>query len=170
MSRGSLYWGAVLCRGVVILGGLYHTFYWGGGSIAIFCPGIIFMGGLYCVHRGSSMKEAARDVIDVQIPALRDLCDSAHLSIDNLDVFCEEGVFDRDTSAMILRAGQEAGWKINFHGDELRPMEAGLVSQCNSMRGRGEVCFNFSTSLQGRRQHGSEDFALSNGLSQLLGA
>jgi len=88
---------------------------------------VILLGG-NIVSRGSSMKEAARDVIDVQIPALRDLCDSAHLSIDNVDVFCEEGVFDRETSAAILRAGQEAGWKVNFHGDELRPMEAGLVS------------------------------------------
>ena len=70
--------------------------------------------------------------MEVQIPALRQLCETGRLSIDNIDVFYEKGVFDRGSSARILRAGQEAGWKINFHGDELHPMEAGLVSMADS--------------------------------------
>ncbi len=73
------------------------------------------------------MESAARDVVEVQIPALRELCQTGTLSIDNVDVFCEKGVFDRETSARVLRAGIEAGWRGNFHGDELHPMEAGCV-------------------------------------------
>ncbi|MCG8625685.1 MAG: hypothetical protein MJE68_27260 [Proteobacteria bacterium] len=71
---------------------------------------------------------ATQNIIDVQIPALKDLCSSGSLSIDNIDVFCEKGVFDTDASRRILRAGQEAGWKVNFHGDELHPMNSGEVN------------------------------------------
>lgn len=70
-------------------------------------------------------------MINVQIPALRVLCDAGELSIDNIDVFCEKGVFDTDISRRILKAGKEAGWKLNFHGDEINPMNSGEVSdQC----------------------------------------
>lgn len=79
------------------------------------------------VSRGSTAEVATQNIIDVQIPALKDLCNSGSLSIDNIDVFCEKGVFDTDASRRILRAGQEAGWKINFHGDELHPMNSGEV-------------------------------------------
>ena len=37
-------------------------------------------------------------------------------------------MFDTDASRRILKAGQEVGWKINFHGDELHPMNSGEVS------------------------------------------
>ena len=80
---------------------------------------------LFC--RGGTATEAAQNVIDVQIPALKDLCVSGSLYIDNIDVFCEKGVFDTDTSRRILKAGKEAGWKLNFHGDELHPMNSGEV-------------------------------------------
>ena len=70
---------------------------------------------------------ATQNIIDVQIPALKDLCNSGSLSIDNIDVFCEKGVFDTDASRRILRAGQEVGWNVNFHGDELYPMNSGEV-------------------------------------------
>ena len=78
----------------------------------------------------------------MQIPALSQACQTGSLSIDNVDVFCENGVFDVDTSARILKAGQEAGWKINFHGDELHPMGAGLVSvgYCVYLNYRTAVC------------------------------
>ncbi len=85
------------------------------------------------VDRGGTAEEAAQNVIDVQIPALKDLCSTGSLHIDNIDVFCEKGVFDTDTSRRILKAGKEAGWNINFHGDELNPMNSGEVNRrvCN---------------------------------------
>ena len=77
---------------------------------------------------------ATQNIIDVQIPALKDLCNSGSLSIDSIDVFCEKGVFDTDASRRILRAGQEAGWKVNFHGDELHPMNSGEVRALGKKR------------------------------------
>ena len=71
---------------------------------------------------------ATQNIIDVQIPALKDLYSSSSLSIDSIDVFCEKGVFDTDASQRILRAGQETGWKVNFHGDELHLMNSGEVN------------------------------------------
>lgn len=77
------------------------------------------------------MDEATQNIIHVQIPALRELCDAGELTIDNIDVFCEKGVFDTDATRSILKAGLEAGWKLNFHGDELHPMFSGeVISTC----------------------------------------
>ena len=89
------------------------------------------------LHRGSTAEKAAQDIISVQIPALMKLCQSGDLSINNVDVFCEKGVFDTDTSRRILKAGKDAGWKINFHGDEINPMNSGEVSAdlCESFCG-----------------------------------
>ena len=83
----------------------------------------------YCVVccRGSTAEDATQDVVNVQIPALRELCATGELSIDNIDVFCEKGVFDTDASRRILSTGKDAGWKLNFHGDELFPMNSGEV-------------------------------------------
>lgn len=44
------------------------------------------------------------------------------------DVFCEKGVFERDDSRRILEAGAKAGLKINFHGDELHPLQSGELA------------------------------------------
>lgn len=49
------------------------------------------------------------------------------LKVDNIDVFCEKGVFDVDQSKRILVAGKDAGLQINFHGDELHPLEGAEV-------------------------------------------
>lgn len=42
-------------------------------------------------------------------------------------MFCEKGAFDREQSRNILAAGKKEGWYINFHGDELSPMQSGEV-------------------------------------------
>ena len=62
----------------------------------------------------------------MQIPSIADLCSSGELHVDNIDVFCEKGVFDTDQTRL---TGKQVGW--NFHGDELHPMNSGEVSsQC----------------------------------------
>lgn len=48
--------------------------------------------------------------------------------MENIDVFCEKGVFDVKQSKKILLAGKEAGMQINFHGDELNPLEGAEVN------------------------------------------
>ena len=100
-------------------------------SISIYPSGINLLSvvRVMMLDRGSTMEGATQDVLNVQIPALKELCLSGELTIDNIDVFCEKGVFDTDTSRRILKAGKEAGWKLNFHGDELHPMNSGEVSR-----------------------------------------
>ena len=75
------------------------------------------------------MDEATDDIINVQIPIIRELNMSKELSVENIDVFCEKGVFDTDASRRILQAGKDIGLAINFHGDELHPMNSGEVCQ-----------------------------------------
>ena len=48
--------------------------------------------------------------------------------MDSIDVFCEKGVFDRNTTRRILEAGKAAGLAPNFHGDELHPMGSGELA------------------------------------------
>jgi len=81
----------------------------------------------YVYDRGSTAEEATENVINVQIPKIQQLMKSGELTVENIDVFCEKGVFDTEQTKRILLAGKEAGWRINFHGDELHPMKSGEV-------------------------------------------
>ena len=53
------------------------------------------------------------------------------LRVDNIDVFCEQGVFDLSSTRSILQAGLDMGLNINFHGDELHPMNSAQVRIIN---------------------------------------
>jgi imidazolonepropionase len=77
--------------------------------------------GAHSVPKGSTAAQAAADVIDVQLPALKLATQRGVISPEFIDVFCEKGVFDTPTSQRILKAGQAAGLRVNFHGDELNP-------------------------------------------------
>lgn len=77
--------------------------------------------------RGSTPELATEDIINVQLPKLQELMSINELSVDNIDVFCEKGVFDIDHTRRILEAGKRLGLAINFHGDELHPMKAAEV-------------------------------------------
>ena len=79
------------------------------------------------IHRGSSAEEATDDVIKNQIPSLKKEIESGNLTIDNIDVFCEKGVFDVEQTKRILKEGLRIGLQINFHGDELHPMKGAEV-------------------------------------------
>lgn len=77
--------------------------------------------------RGKTAIEATDDIIHNHLPRLKDLGRNGNLHIDNIDVFCEKGVFDLDTTRRILEGGKKMGLQINFHGDELHPMKAAEV-------------------------------------------
>ena len=79
-------------------------------------------------YRGSSPEEATNNVINCQIPKLQELMKNNELTVDNIDVFCEKGVFCVEDTRKILEAGKSAGLAINFHGDELHPMKAAEVN------------------------------------------
>ncbi|XP_049617173.1 probable imidazolonepropionase [Syngnathus scovelli] len=80
--------------------------------------------GAHAVPKGKSVAEATEDILQVQLPALKERMAAGTLRVDNIDVFCEEGVFDVSSTRAILRAGMEMGLNANFHGDELHPMNA----------------------------------------------
>ncbi|KAF4523408.1 hypothetical protein B566_EDAN007879 [Ephemera danica] len=77
--------------------------------------------GAHAVPRGLTSTEATNKVINEQIPEIKQLIASKELSVENIDVFCEQGVFDIEQSRSILEAGKNIGLQINFHGDELHP-------------------------------------------------
>lgn len=73
------------------------------------------------------MEEATEDILSVQLPAVQKQISAGNLQVDNIDVFCEKGVFDLNSTRRILQAGKDMGLNINFHGDELHPMNSAQV-------------------------------------------
>lgn len=84
--------------------------------------------GAHSVPEGSNAMTATEDVIHKQIPAVIQAKKDGVISPEFIDVFCEKGVFERDESEKILKAGRDAGLCINFHGDELHPMRSGVLA------------------------------------------
>ncbi|KAL6490514.1 hypothetical protein MHYP_G00008590 [Metynnis hypsauchen] len=80
--------------------------------------------GAHAVPRGKTMEEATEDILSVQLPAIQKQITEGSLQVDNIDVFCEKGVFDLNSTCLILQAGKDMGLNINFHGDELHPMNS----------------------------------------------
>lgn len=50
------------------------------------------------------------------------------ITVDNIDVFCEKGVFELQSSKRILEAGRALGLRMNFHADEINPLGGAEVS------------------------------------------
>ena len=71
---------------------------------------------------GSDMETATTDVINNQLEQVMTSVKAGELNVENIDVFCEKGVFEISQSRRILEAGREAGLRLNFHGDELHPL------------------------------------------------
>ncbi|XP_069830471.1 probable imidazolonepropionase isoform X2 [Dendropsophus ebraccatus] len=80
--------------------------------------------GAHSVPKGKSAKEATDDIIEHHLPALKQMALNEEIHLDNIDVFCEKGVFDLESTRRILLAGKEIGLHLNFHGDELNPMHS----------------------------------------------
>ena len=58
---------------------------------------------------GSDMETATSDVINNQLEQVMASVKSGELKVENIDVFCEKGVFEISQSRRILEAGREAG-------------------------------------------------------------
>ncbi|XP_024144449.1 probable imidazolonepropionase [Oryzias melastigma] len=80
--------------------------------------------GAHAVPKGRTEEEATADILQVQLPRLKELMSAGSLQVDNIDVFCERGVFGLSSAHRILQAGRDMGLNINFHGDELHPMNS----------------------------------------------
>ncbi len=73
------------------------------------------------------MEEATQDIVAAVTQDKNPYC-FRWLQVDNIDVFCEKGVFDLNSTRCILKAGKDMGLNINFHGDELHNMNSAHVS------------------------------------------
>ncbi|XP_075218956.1 putative imidazolonepropionase [Lycorma delicatula] len=80
--------------------------------------------GAHAIPRGKTSDEATDSIINDQIPAIKELMSKNEIEVDNIDVFCDKGIFDVKQTYNILKAGSEIGLAINFHGDELHPMKS----------------------------------------------
>ncbi|KAE9064974.1 hypothetical protein PF002_g29742 [Phytophthora fragariae] len=60
-----------------------------------------------------------------QILAFVQAKEDGAISPELIDVFCEKGVFEHEDTRRILEASKKAGLEINFHGDEIHPMQYG---------------------------------------------
>ncbi|XP_077195219.1 putative imidazolonepropionase [Paroedura picta] len=79
--------------------------------------------GAHSIPKDKNALETTDDIINAHLPKLKELDLNGEIRVDNIDVFCEKGVFDRNSTRRILQAGKEIGLQINFHGDELHPMK-----------------------------------------------
>lgn len=85
--------------------------------------------GTFLVHSIPAEKkgnphEYVEEVLRDQFPALSQLKNEGVISPDFVDVFHENGVFHTEDARRILQAGKDAGFLLNFHGDELSPMKS----------------------------------------------
>ena len=106
--------------------------------------------GAHAVPRGGDMEAATEDVINTQLPQVMKEVEAGRLNVENIDVFCEKGVFEIDQSKKILEAGRKAGLRLNFHGDELHPLggsEMGAQLRAEAISHLEEVKLNYLVSL-----------------------
>ena len=82
---------------------------------------------VFHIPRGKSAEEATSDVIERQLPAIAELKERGELQVDNVDVFCEKGVFNVEQTRRILKAGNAIGLVSNFHGEELNCLNSAEV-------------------------------------------
>jgi imidazolonepropionase-like amidohydrolase len=78
----------------------------------------------FIIYSGLTAAEATSDIINKQLPSLKSLMSSGELHVDNIDVFCEKGVFELADTEKILKAGKEIGLEINFHAEELNQLNS----------------------------------------------
>lgn len=101
------------------------------------CKGFIETSITYCgahsVPKGKTAEEATKEIVETDIPFIAGEIYAARLDVDNIDVFCENGVFDLEQTKKILQAGIKHEMKVNFHGDELNFMGSGeLAGELNA--------------------------------------
>ncbi|KAF1777509.1 Metal-dependent hydrolase [Phytophthora cactorum] len=102
-----------------------------------------YLGG-HSVPDGMTAAEATEDIKDGTI------------SPEFIDVFCEKGVFEHDASHRILEAGKKAGLEINFHGDEMYPMQSGTMAAALGARAISHCEMLTAEDLQAMAAHKPE--------------
>ncbi|ESN98636.1 hypothetical protein HELRODRAFT_155870 [Helobdella robusta] len=95
----------------------------------------------HAVPIGMTAEEATVNIIEEQIPELQRLRLAGEIHVDNIDVFCEVGVFDVNQTIRILKAGIEIGLKMGAslnstsmsHLEEISDEGIEAMSQSNTV-------------------------------------
>jgi imidazolonepropionase len=83
-----------------------------------------YLGG-HSVPKGKTADEATDDIVNYQLNQLKKAIESKELDVDAIDVFCEKDVFNVEQSEKMLSKGKnELNLHINFHSDELYPLNS----------------------------------------------
>lgn len=82
----------------------------------------------HAVPAGMDASAMTTSVLHEHLPALMALQQKGDVTVDQVDVFCEQGFFDREQSRQILTAGQRLGFAAAFHGDELNDLSCGALA------------------------------------------
>ena len=89
-------------------------------------------------HRDAQLFD--QEIVD----ATHELSRLGALSVENVDVFCEKGVFGVAQSRRILEAGQRVGLRVNFHAEELSCLGGAEVSKRATQLGISLFCLPLS--------------------------
>ena len=68
-------------------------------------------------------------MLNAQLPEILALNAKGDLHVENIDVFCEKGVFNVEQTKRILEQGKRNGLRINFHGEELSCLGSAEVNK-----------------------------------------
>lgn len=83
--------------------------------------------GAHAIPKGSNELEATNDIVNNHIPKIKELMDKNEINPEMIDVFCDAGIFEKETTKKILKAGLDIGLQANFHGDEIKWVDAGTI-------------------------------------------
>jgi len=75
--------------------------------------------GAHSVPEGTDAETQTRLIVEEMIPAVAAAKERGEINPEFVDVFHEDGIFDKDQTRRILVAGRGVGLDVNFHGDEL---------------------------------------------------
>lgn len=86
-----------------------------------------FLGG-HSVPPGTTSAAHTKLIVEAMLPKVLEEKEKGLNNVSCIDVFCEKGVYDQSETKAILEAGKSAGLLMNFHGDELNPMQCGELA------------------------------------------
>ncbi|KAL9646725.1 hypothetical protein ABK040_001147 [Willaertia magna] len=106
--------------------------------------------GAHSVPKDKKLDEYTNEIINQQIPAIKEAMEKGLIGPSLIDVFHEKGVFEtEETKRVLLEGKNKLGLNINFHGDELNPMKSAelsyeldalAVSHCEHISDEGIKC------------------------------
>lgn len=81
----------------------------------------------HALPKGVDEWTATKDIVENQIPKIKQLKEEGTINPQFIDVFCEKGIFELECTKRILEAGKAIGLQAAFHGEELNHLESATL-------------------------------------------